>query len=352
MKRSIIRNYLIYSLGFGILMGVVFRLVTPIFVTFKSGLMDIIFSSMCIVAGLCVGFISAFIGKITLIRTIHKIKDYSRELSEGRFNQDLVIDSNDELGDLADSLNHTVVKLRRIISDIDEGATEIAAASQQISSGTQILSQGVIRQASAAKEVNLAMKSLAYNIEQNRANAIQTEKISLDARHSMDLMSVTGKNSISSIHKIADKTKLINEIAFQTNILALNAAVEASRAAEHGRGFAVIAAEVRKLAELSKLGADEITKISGSSVLAAKESDNLINTLLPEIEKTAQLVQKIVNSSLDQKNGIDNIETSVYEFTQVVQINAASSEELASNSEQLAAQAEQLKEAISFFKIS
>jgi methyl-accepting chemotaxis protein len=312
--------------------------------------MDVIFTGLCIVAGLCVGFISAFIGKITLIRTINKIKIYSIELSEGHFYEDLSIDSDDEVGDLVNSLTLMVGKLRIIISDIERGAIEIATASQQISSGTQLLSQGVIRQASAAENVTFSTKLLAEKIEQNRSNALQTENISLNAKKSMNLMNVSGRSSINAIHEIAGKTKLINEIAFQTNILALNAAVEASRAAEHGRGFAVVAAEVRKLAELSKIAADEIAKISNNSVSSAKESDKLIGTLLPEIEKTAQLVQKIVDSSIEQKAGIETIERSVNDFTRVVQQNAASSEELATNSEEMAVQAEQLKKAISFFK--
>ncbi len=307
-------------------------------------ILSIIFSILIIIA------INSFISRSISV-TIQKGVDFARKISEGDLTAELNIHQKDEIGILASSLTQMVEKLRKIVSGINRGAIEIATASQQISIGAQKLSQGANWQAAAAEEVSTSMEEMAANIQQNTENAIQTEKISLQAKQSMDLMEVSGKKSITSIKDIASKITIINDIARQTNILALNAAVEAARAGEQGRGFAVVAGEVRKLAERSKIAADEIALISKSSVSVTEESDKLINSLTPEIDRTAQLVQKITSASNEQATGVDQVNHALNDLNQIIQQNAASSEELATSAEELASQAEQLKKMISFLKI-
>jgi len=326
-------------------------MVTPYFVTFKSVFLDVVFSCMCVLAGLCVGLISFLIGKITLIRTINKVKVFSQELSEGNFINDLHINSNDEIGELAVSLSLMVQKLREIILSIQNGSVEIASASQQISSNAQQLSDGANRQAYTTVQVSNIMVQLSENIRQSNDNASQTEKISVQAIQAMELLTISESESIHSMKEIIEKIKIINEIALQTNILALNAAVEAAIAGEHGRGFAVVAAEVRKLAEKSKLSAYEITKISNVNAAVTAESEKLMQELIPEIEKTSRFVQEIASAINDQRSSIKSVESAIDDMNHVVQFNAASSEELATSSEELATQAELLRDSISFFKI-
>jgi methyl-accepting chemotaxis protein len=293
--------------------------------------------------------INAYVSK-SISTAVKKSVVFAKRLSEGDLTANIEIDQKDEIGELATSLTQMAEKLKLIITNINNGAIEIALASQQISSGAQQLSLGANQQASATEEVSASMEEMTSNIQQNTDNAMKTEKISLKAKQTMDSMGKSGKKSINSIKNIASKISIINEIAFQTNLLALNAAVEAARAGEHGKGFAVVAAEVRKLAENSKISAEEIAVISRQSVIISEESDKLIDELVPEIENTSKLVQDIASSSNEQTAGVEQVNNALNDLNQVVQQNAAASEQLASSAEKLAEQAEKLKESISFFK--
>ncbi|MDQ5985202.1 MAG: hypothetical protein CSYNP_00907 [Syntrophus sp. SKADARSKE-3] len=194
------------------------------------------------------------------------------------------------------------------------------------------------------------MEQMTSNIMQNADNAQQTEKIAVksaeDAREGGQAVTET----VAAMKEIANKISIIEEIARQTNMLALNAAIEAARAGEHGKGFAVVAAEVRRLAERSQTAAGEINRLSASSVQIAEKAGQMLNQIVPAIQKTADLVQEINAASSEQKNGADQINKAIQQLDQVIQQNAAAAEEMASTSEELTGQAEQLQAAMSFFR--
>jgi methyl-accepting chemotaxis protein len=301
------------------------------------------------------GIILSLILSISTIRSIKgpllKSVDFSKAIANGDLTARLNVNQKDEIGQLADSLTLMLNKLNEIVHNIRTGTDSIAAASGQISSSSQMLSQGATEQASSTEEVSSSMEEMASNIQHNMDNARQTEGISVKATDSMMAMSKIAKESFDSIRTIAEKITIINDIAFQTNLLALNAAVEAARAGEHGRGFAVVAAEVRKLAERSKMAANEIETLSKNSLKVTEESKHMMDSLVPEIQKTSMLVQEIASASIEQNAGADQINSAIQQLNLVTQQNAASSEELATSAEELSSQAENLKETVTYFTI-
>lgn len=241
--------------------------------------------------------------------------------------------------------------LKDIVQTIHLSADEIVSASEQLSSTSEQLSQGANEQAASAEEVSSTVEEINANIQQNNENAQQTEKIARSAHKGILAVANQSTLSLEANRTIAAKIQIINDIAFQTNILALNAAVEAARAGEHGRGFAVVAAEVRKLAERSRSAAEEIIQLAQNSLTLSEEAGKQLQDMLPDMEKTTQLIQEISAASLEQNNGVSQVNTAIQQLSSVTQENASASEEVASSSKELESQAVSLKDTISFFRV-
>lgn len=310
---------------------------------------------LAIILGLILAIVLAFVITGLITKGIIKGVEFAMIVSEG----DLMIDVDksylerkDEIGMLAGALQNMVYRLREIVTGITSGAENIVAASMQMSTTSQQISQGATEQASSSEEITSSIEEMASSIQQNTDNSMEAEKIAVKGVGGIENGSNATNTAVTSMSQIVDKISFVNEIARQTNILALNAAVEAARAGEHGRGFAVVADEVRKLAERSRVAAQEIDQISQNGMKVAENAGNILTELVPEIRRTAQLVQEISAGSNEQNSGANQINNAIQQLNTVTQQNAAASEELATASEELSAQALQLKEMIGYFKLA
>jgi methyl-accepting chemotaxis protein len=258
----------------------------------------------------------------------------------------------DELEELGAALNSMGDVLREVVAKVQDGAQSVAMGSAELAGTSQSLSEGATNQASAVEEVSASMEQMTSNIEQNTDNAKQTEQIARQAADDARKGGESVGRTVDAMRQIADKIAIIEEIARQTNLLALNAAIEAARAGEHGKGFAVVAAEVRKLAERSGVAAAEISELSGNSVAIAEQAGKMLEKMVPDITRTAELVQEIAAASAEQYTGGSQIKAAILELDRVVQQNTAESEHVAASSEELAGHAEQVREAIDYFRLS
>lgn len=249
------------------------------------------------------------------------------------------------------SLAEMIDKLRDVVGEVQSGAENVASGSEEMSASAESLSQGATEQASAVEESSSAMEEMASSISQNADNASQTEAIAVKAASDARESGQAVTQAVAAMKEIAGKISIIEEIARQTDLLALNAAVEAARAGEHGRGFAVVASEVRKLAERSQTAASEITQLSRTTTSVAERAGELLSKLVPDIQRTADLVQEINAASQEQSTGAAQVNKALQQLDQVIQQNASASEELASTSEELSAQAEQLQASIAYFQL-
>jgi methyl-accepting chemotaxis protein len=285
----------------------------------------------------------------TMVANLKGTVDLAGKIAKG----DLAVEVNilSEKDDLGKALQNMVGKLEEIVAEVRSAADNVASGSQEMGSSSEEMSQGATEQAAAAEEASSSMEQMVSNIRQNADNATQTEKIALksaeDAREGGKAVSET----VKAMKEIAEKISIIEEIARQTDLLALNAAIEAARAGEHGKGFAVVASEVRKLAERSQTAAGEISKLSSSSVEVAEKAGDMLSKLVPDIQKTAELVQEIAAASNEQNTGAEQINKAIQQLDQVIQQNASASEELSSTAEELSSQAEQLQGTIGFFRV-
>jgi methyl-accepting chemotaxis protein len=272
-------------------------------------------------------------------------------IARGDLSDDVAVQGSDEIAQLQHSMRAMNEKLSEVIGEVRSGSDALTAASQQVSATSQSLSQGTGEQAASVEETTSSLEEMSASISQNAENSRQTEQMATGSARNADESGRAVLETVGAMRQIAEKTSIIEEIAYQTNLLALNAAIEAARAGEHGRGFAVVATEVRKLAERAQRASKEIGELAGSSVEVAERSGKLLADLVPTIRKTADLVQEVSAASQEQSAGVQQVSKAMAVVDQVTQRNASASEELSSTAEEMSSQAEALLQLIGFFQI-
>jgi methyl-accepting chemotaxis protein len=311
--------------------------------------------------------------KNALNETLSNLRSYVSELtavlseiSNGNLNLAITADYKGDFVEIKNSLNDITASLGQVMGDISEAADQVASGSRQVSDGSQALSQGSTEQASSIQELTASIAEIASQTKQNAVNANQASQLAGTARDNAERGNSQMKDMLNSMEEINESSaniskiiRVIDDIAFQTNILALNAAVEAARAGQHGKGFAVVAEEVRNLAARSATAARETTELIEGSIRKAQAGTKIANetaTALSEIvdgiEKSAGLVVNIAEASNEQASGIAQINKGIEQVSMVTQNNSATAEESAAASEELSSQAELLKEMVGRFKVS
>jgi methyl-accepting chemotaxis protein len=275
-----------------------------------------------------------------------------RAVAKGDLTQRIEADYNGVFALLKTDVNTTVDRLTDVIGTVHGNSDSSANTAAELSNTATDMGQGSSQQAASLEEISSSMEQMSANIRQSADNASQTEKIAQKAAEDAAESGNTVGVAVNAMKDIAEKISIIEDISRQTNLLALNAAIEAARAGEHGKGFAVVAAEVRKLAERSQQAAGEIGELSTNTVNVAEIAGKKLTELVPDIQKTAELVQEISVAAREQDVGAGEINSALQQLDSVVQRSAASAEELAGSATQLSEQAEQQREVMAFFQLS
>ena len=309
-------------------------------------------------------FISMFIMSIT--KPLHLLVGVAKEIADGDLRTTKQkIKRKDELGELSDAFVAMRKKLVDTIMTVEESANNITMAAKELSEQNTDLAHRTENQAASIEQTSASMTEISSTIRDSAEHSINGSKMILDSKSSVEnagnIISETTSN-IEEVHdassKIKDITKIIEDIAFQTNILALNASVEAARAGEQGKGFAVVAAEVRNLAQTTQTSVKSITDLIENvyekidkATGTARESQEIFIDIQNKIDDASKIMEGISNSAVEQQNGIDQVKIAIAEMDSTTQKNAALVEEATASAELLFAQSKELMDAIHLFKL-
>ena len=285
------------------------------------------------------------------VQPLAAVVEAARGLEKGHLHVRARAGQKDEIGQLASRFNSVASRLTDVIREIGQATNSVSTASSELSASAQQLSQGATEQASTLQEIASSLQTVDGSVQNNAQHAQQTAKTAGEATAQAEEGGKAVQETVLAMQQIAQRIRLVEDIAYQTNLLALNAAIEAARAGAQGKGFAVVAGEVRRLAERSQDAAHKIGETAEASVKVAENAGRLLEKIVPKIRQTSQLIQEIAASSQEQTAAIHEINVGVRQLDQVVQQNVTASVQLASTAGSLASQSATLEHLVGFFHL-
>jgi len=283
--------------------------------------------------------------------TINTVVNVLKKLADGDLSSTISGDYQGLFADLKNNVNATITKLATVLDTVSHNSNNIADGAELVNNTAQQIDENALEQASSLEKVSSSIDLMSANIRQNADNAGQTEKISRKVAEDAENCGRAVEKAVSAMKTIASEISIVEEISRQTNLLALNAAIEAARAGEHGKGFAVVASEVRKLAERSQTAAKKISEVSANTVVIAEDAGLQLTELVPNIQKTAELVQEISIASRKQDSSADEINNSLEQLNNSVQQSITAAEKLATASNELSDQSNSQRNAMNYFQL-
>lgn len=309
----------------------------------------------CALAGVLLSGVILSIVRVMIV-WLQNMQSTMTQLADGKLGVQLTdqqagLLSGDDLIEINEAVTQLVRKFSDVISQISNNTQLVADISREITSSAENISRGANDQAASVEETSASIEQMSATVAQNNKNATTTKNLAMETAESASASGKVVMDMVNAMRNIADKVSIIDDIAYQTNLLALNASIEASRAGDDGRGFAVVAAEVRKLAERSKLAASEVIEMANATVHVSEQAGEQLMQILPNIDRTSELVQEISAASEEQSSGLHEITFAISQLDKVAQHNAAAALQLTKMAGEMDTSVDKLSDAIRFFNI-